>query len=182
MFKTFFDDLTYLPRKKFSAKYIMPALIFLLSCVVVGQLITIFIPLNQLNKTSRTIISKQTEIISRSHARFSQQGTPNYALVITLSDMSSYNVQEKNGRAELGATLKNGDYVTIYYPTSTVKILSFGLVQDVSQVERGGQVLYSWKQQQNETWFLVVVFLVLIAFFYWTMGYMRDYVDSSMLK
>ncbi len=141
MFKTFYDDLTYLPKRKFNAKYTAPFLIFFLSCVLIGQLITIVIPLNQLNKVSGQIVNIRTVITSWSHVRYSNHSTPNYALAITLDNMQSYNIQDENARAHLGSTLKSGDYIIIYYPTRTLRIISAGLARDVSQVEFGGKVL-----------------------------------------
>jgi hypothetical protein len=177
MFKTFYDDLTYLPKRKFNAKYTVPFLIFFLSCVLVGQLITIIVPLNKLNKVSGQIVNMRTVINSWSRARFANHSTPNYALAITLDNMHSYNIQDENARAYLGSTLKDGDYITIYYPTHTLKIIGAGLVRDVSQVEFGDKVLYSWKGQQNEEWFIVVLLLVAIATFYWLIGFLRNSVD-----
>ncbi len=177
MFKTFYDDLTYLPKRKFNAKYTVPFIVFFLSCVLVGQLITIVFPLNKLNKVSGQIVNMGTVITSWSHTRYSNHRTPNYALAITLDNMQYYNIQDGNTRAYLGSTLKYGDYITIYYPTPTLKIIGAGLLRDVSQVEIGGKVLYSWKTQQNDEWFIVGILVVLIASSYWLIGFLRNSVD-----
>jgi hypothetical protein len=177
MFQTFYDDLTYLPKRKFNAKYTAPFLVFFLFCVLVGQLITMVIPLNQLNKVSGHIVNMGTVITSWSHSRYSNRSTPNYALAITLDNTQSYNIQDENTRANISSTLKNGDYIIIYYPTLTLNIISAGLARDVSQVEFGGKVLYSWKEQQNEEWFIVGLLVVAIVVFYWLIGYLRNSVD-----
>jgi hypothetical protein len=178
MFKRFYDDLTYLPKRKFNAKYTVPFLMFFLSCVLVGQLITIVVPLNKLNKVSGQIVNMGTVITSWSWSRgFVGHSTPNYALAITLDNMQSYNIQDKNVRAYFGSTLKNGDYITIYYPNLTLKIIGAGLIRDVSQVEFGGKILYSWKGQQNDEWFIVGILVVLIALSYWLIGFLRNSVD-----
>ncbi|HEY2582101.1 MAG TPA: hypothetical protein VGI43_09845 [Mucilaginibacter sp.] len=177
MFKTFYDDLTYLPKRQFNAKYTLPFLIFFLSCVLVGQLITMVVPLNKLDKVSGHITNTDTVITSWSRARFANHSTPNYALAITLDNMQSYNIQEGSTRAYLGSTLRDGDYVTIYYPTPTLNIIGAGLLRDVSQVELNGKVLYSWKGQQNEEWIIVVFLLAAIALFYWMIGFLRNSVD-----
>jgi hypothetical protein len=182
MFKTFYDDLTYLPRTKFSAKYTVPFIIGLLALVLVGQLATMFISVNQLNKVSGHIVDVETRIVSWTHHKGSFHDTPDYALVITLDNLHSYNVQETKTRFRLSSTLKNGDYVVIYYPTSTLKILSAGFARDVSQVERGNEVLYSWKEQQNDEWFIVGLLVAAIGFFYWMIRYLRDYVPASTFK
>ena len=177
IFKTFYDDLTYLPKRKFNAKYTAPVLVFFLSCVLVGQLITIVIPLNQLNKVAGQIVNMRTVITSWSHSRYSNNRTPNYALAITLDNMQPYNIEDENTRANLGSTLKNGDHIIIYYPTRTLKIISAGLARDVSQVEFEGKILYSWKGQQNEEWLIVGFLIVAIAVFYWLIGYLRNSVE-----
>jgi hypothetical protein len=177
MFKTFYDDLTYLPKRQFNAKYTLPFVIFLLSCVVVGQLITMLVPLNKLNKVSGHIVNMETVITSWNYSRATNHSTPNYALAIILDNTQSYNIQETNARTYLGSTLKNGDYVTIYYPTPALKIIGASFLRDVSQVELGSNVLYSWKGQQNDDWFMVVFLLVAIAFFYWLIGFLRNSVD-----
>ncbi len=118
-----------------------------------------------------------TVITSWSRTRFASHGTPNYALAITLDNMQPYDIQDQNTRTYLGSTLKDGDYITIYYPTLTLKVIGAGFVRDVSQVEFGGKVLYSWKGQQNQEWFIVILLLVAIATFYWLIGFLRNSVD-----
>ena len=179
MFKQFYDDLTYLPRAKFSAKYLVPAIICFLGVVLIGQLVSMFITVDQLNKVSGKIVNIETNIIEYTHHRFDAHDSPDYALVITLDNMQSYNIQETKVRFRLSSILKKGDYVTIYYPTSTLKILSAGFARDVSQIEKGKAVLYSWKDQQNEEWIIVGFLVLAIGFFYWMIGYLQDYVPSS---
>ena len=179
MFKQFYDDLTYLPRTKFSAKYLLPVIIGFLGIVLIGQLITMFITVDKLNKVSGNVVDIETNIVGYTHHRFDTHDEPNYALVITLDNMHSYNIQETNIRYRLSTILKKGDYITIYYPTTKLKILSVGFARDVSQLERGNEVLYSWKDQQNEEWFIVGLVVVAIGVFYWMIGYLRDYVPRS---
>jgi len=174
MFKTFYDDLTYMPRRKFNAKYTVPALLVCLGCVLLGQLLTELVPLSSLDKVSGRIIGMDTRITSWSHERYSTHDTPNYALFITLDNDRYYEIRADDARAKLGAALKYGDSVTIYYPTSTVKVLSAGLADGISQIERGTQVLYSWKEQQTFSWYIIGTLAAVIAFFYWLMTYMRD--------
>ncbi|WP_158995465.1 hypothetical protein [Mucilaginibacter sp. L196] len=179
MFKQFYDDLTYLPRAKFSAKYTVPFIVCFLGIVLIGQLLSMFVTVDQLDKVSGNIVNVETNIIGYTHHRFDAHDSPNYALVITLDNMQSYKIQEEKTRFRLGSILKNGDYVSIYYPTTMLKILSAGLARDVSQVERGNEVLYSWKDQQNEEWFIVGFLIVAISFFYWSIKYFRNYVPKS---
>jgi hypothetical protein len=182
MFKTFYDDLTYLPRRKFSAKYTLPFLIVFFLFLIVGQLITQFITVNQLNKVSGSITDIETKITSWSHNRGSSHNTPNYSLVITLDNSQTFKIQDDRYRTTLGKVLQKDDYIIIYYPTTTLKILSAGFARDVSQLERGNQVLYSWKDQQQETWFLIAIFTGVIIFFYWMKGYLESYMDSTILR
>jgi hypothetical protein len=182
MFKTFYYDLTYLPRRKFSAKYTLPFLIVFFLFLIVGQLITQFITVDQLNKVSGNITDIETKITSWSHTRGSSHDTPNYSLVITLDNSQTFKIQDYRYRAILGKILQKGDYVIIYYPTTTLKILSAGFADDVSQLKRGSQVLYSWKDQQQETWFLIATFAGLVVFFYWMRRYFQSYMESTMLK
>jgi hypothetical protein len=177
MFKKFYDDLTYLPKKKFNAKYTIPALLVFLTCVLIGQFLSMLVPLSDLNKVSGHIVGMDTQITSWSRARYSNHSTPNYALFIHLDNSQSYDIQDEITRGRLGLLLKQGDDVTIYYPTTALKIVSAGFVRDVSQLERRGQVLYSWKEQQNGVWFIIGMLALAIVAFYWLKGYLRDYVD-----
>ena len=174
MFKTFYDDLTYMPRRKFNAKYTVPALLVFLSCVLLGLLVTEMVPLRDLNKVSGRIIGMDTRVTSWTHRRYSSRDIPNYSLFITLDNDQYYKVQSDDARAKLGAALKYGDSVTIYYPTSTVKILSAGFADGISQIEHGTQVLCSWKEQQTGFWYIIGTITAAIAIFYWLMTYMRD--------
>ena len=182
MFKTIFDDLTYLPRRKFSAKYVLPVIIFVFAYGLLGQVITLLTPLQYLGKASGSIADIQTKVISWSRGRYSTHSTPNYALAITLDNEQTYNIQEEAARIKLGPALKSGDHITIYYPTLTQKILTAAIIRDVSQVEKGGTILYSWDQQRKEGWLLIPFFVLAISVFSWLRKYQLNYMDSSTLK
>jgi len=64
MFKQFDEDLTYLPKKKFHAKYTIPFLLCILTLVIIGQLILISFPLSRLNSVQGRIANVQTRIVS----------------------------------------------------------------------------------------------------------------------
>lgn len=181
MFKQFYDDFTYLPKRKFNAKYTVPVLIFFLACVLVGQLLSMLVPLSDLGKVSGHIVDMDTKVVSWSHSRFSSHDDPNYALFINLDNNQSYDIQNNIERKKLTAELKAGDFVTIYYPTEALKIMSAGMLEDVSQLERGRQILYSWKEQQNEVWFLVAMLVAAIVVFYLLMKHFRNSVDILQL-
>ena len=179
--ETFPDDQANTPKNKPAAAYIVPVLVSFLGCVLVGQLILMTVPLTALNKVSGRISRLDTVIISYTHHKYSGS-TPNYGLAITLSNNQSFRIQEIDGMADLDGVLKKGDFVTIYYPPLLLKIVSATLARDVSQVERGGQVLYSWKRQQSRGWYFVVFLAVITGLFYWMMVYIRNFLKTKKLK
>jgi len=176
---TFSDDQANTPKDK--RTYIAPVLVGFLGCVLVGQIILMVVPLTALNKVSGRITRLDTVIISYTHHKFSGS-TPNYGLAITLNNSQSFKIQEIDGLSDLDGVLKKGDYVTIYYPPLLLKIVSATLARDVSQVERGGQVLYSWKGQQSRGWYFVVFLAVITGLFYWMMVYIRNFLKTKKLK
>jgi len=115
------------------------------------------------------------------HNRGSFHDSPDFALVIALDNGMNYNVEEESARVKLSAILGEGDHVIIYYPTEILRILSVGYARDVSQVERNSQVLYSWKEQQTEEWFVVGMLAVVMALFYWMKVSFRDSVEAPTL-
>jgi hypothetical protein len=184
MFKTFNYDLLYSSRKKFSAKYTLPLLIALLCIVLIGLLITQFIPVDELNKVSGKVVTIERRVSSRSHNRTISGGayTNNYALYVKLNNGQTYDIQDNNIFQQFEATVHKGDYLTIYYPTSTLRILSAGFARDVSEIDSSNQVLYSWKDQQKDNWFLIGFLAVVIALFYGFMHYLRNSFESNTLS
>jgi hypothetical protein len=166
MFKQFFDDLAHLTKQKFNAKYTVPLLLWFLGLVLVGQLVFIFMPLKQNNEASGNIVALKIGILSYTSARFSNHSTPNYGLLITLDNGVTYDIENKSISYKVNASLKVGDYVVIYYPTKTINILSGGLASDISQLQKGNQVLYGWKEQQRQEWLVVLFILVSMGLFY----------------
>ena len=165
MFEQFFYDHKHLTKQKFNAKYIIPILLWILGLVLVGQVAFILTPLNQNNKVSGNIQALNIGIISYSTHKYSK-ATPDYGLLITLDNGVTYKIQDQTVIYDLHTSLKLGDRILIYYPTTTLLVLSAGLARDVSQVQRDNQVLYSWQGQQNEEWFIVGLLLLAIGLFY----------------
>ena len=176
-----FDNQANMLKNKTGAKYFVYVILGFLCCVLAGQVIMMMIPLSALNKVSGRITSIDTIIISYTHHKYSGS-SPDYAPVIRLSTHQSFPIQEIDAQASLYGVLKKGDYVTIYYPTTTLRIVSATLARDISQIERGGQVLYSWKGQQTGSWYVLVMLAVSIAFFYWISWYIRNYVPPNKIK
>jgi hypothetical protein len=174
MLNQFYEDLKNLPKAKFNAKYTAPCLIFCLGIILLGQLIMIVEPLSQLNKASGRITDLTTRVLFYKTAKFSSQSTPTYGLVITLDNSHSYDIQDQSTMIRLEATLKLGDDIVIYYPTRAITIISAGLVEDVSQVERGSQTLYSWQEQKNEEWIIVGFLILAMGLFYGLMRHFRN--------
>lgn len=165
MFEQFFYDHKHLTKQKFNAKYTVPVLLWVLGLVLVGQVIFILMPLSQNNRVSGNIQALNISIISYSTHRYTK-ATPNYGLLITLDNGITYDIQDHTVIYNLDASLKLGDHIIIYYPNTTLRVLSAGLARDVSQVQRGEQVLYSWKEQQHEEWFVVGFLLLAMGLFY----------------
>jgi hypothetical protein len=183
MFKKFYYDLLYSSRKKFSAKYTLPFLIALLCTTVIGLLATQFITISQLNEASGKVVNIERRVKSRSHNRTISGGayTNNYALYVKLDNGQTFDIQDNTIFQQIEATVHKGDDLTVYYPTTVLKILSAGFARDVSEIDRGRQVLYSWKGQQKDNWFLISFFAALIAVFYWFMRYLRNSFELNTL-
>jgi hypothetical protein len=86
--------------------------------------------------------------------------------VLTVNSAQKFNVTDTTAKVKLASALSVNRLVTIYYPTSTEKILGAGFIRDVSQVEQNGQVLYSWRGQQNGAWLLIGGFMAAAIIFY----------------
>lgn len=181
MFRQFNEDLTYLPKRKFNAKYTIPFLLIFLCCVLIGQILSMVVPLSRLNRAQGIIVNIETKIVSWHHSKGSFHEIPDYALVISLSNGRDYKIQDSKTMVKLNSTLKSGDNVIIYYPTKVLKILTAGFARDVSQVERGSTVLYSWKEQQTEEWFIVGIVVLFMALLYWLKRYLNDYMETRTL-
>jgi len=165
MFEQFFYDRKHLTKQKFNAKYTVPVLLWVLGLVLFGQVVFILMPLSQNNKVSGSVQALNISIISYTTHKYTK-ATPDYGLLITLDNGITYKIQEHTVIYDLNASLKLGDPIIIYYPTTILRVISAGLARDVSQVQRGNQVLYSWQRQQNEEWFVVGFLLLAMGLFY----------------
>ena len=153
----------YLPYQKFGRKYLLPAFMVLLFVLMLGQLALELLSVKQLNKVSGTITGLQKEkIINDDNAK----DTSRFSLAITLNNNARYTIENADYASKLNSELKPGEEVTIYYPTQLIDILSATFAESVSQVEAGGQVLYSFESQKQDNWYIIGFCVVGILFFY----------------
>jgi hypothetical protein len=155
---------------------IIPYIVAFFSLLLVGQIIVQFINIKQLNKDSGVITDIGIRIISWGHSKSSNHNYPNYGLVIRLNNYHLYNIENAAYMNKLDTVLHKGNVVTIYHPTAILKVLSAGFCHNVSQLERGKEVLYSFDVQKKDGYILMVLFAAMAGVFYWYYSFQRKYV------
>jgi hypothetical protein len=177
MFKTFNDDLTYLPKRKFAVKYTLPFIVAVGCLVVICQLTSLFVPLRQLNKSSGKIADMQIKVDYWTHQRgaLSSHYYPVYSLFITLDNMRTFNIENEEYMKKLQVALRKGDSITVYSPSLTYKLISLGFAHKVNQVEFDGRVLYSYDEQRKDEWFLISMFSIFTGMFYILLRGLKKY-------
>jgi hypothetical protein len=156
-------------RKQFV--FLLPYIIAFFSLLLVGQIIIQFTTVNQFKKESGRILDLQTKITGyrRQKSVLGSTYKPMYSLVIGLDDLNSYNVENEADRKMLGGILHKGDSVTIYSPTTLIKVLSTGFFHPVSQIEQNGHVVYSFDEVKKENYVIIGLYtgFILLLFFTW---------------
>ena len=152
--------------RKASAKYVLPYVIGIFTSLLIGQIAGEFFTVKQLNKVSGKITNLETKAVSMSGRRGRFSNRLNYALIITLNNNIPYYIEDDSARKELTILLHKGDDITIYYPTILFKILNAGFVHSVNQIERNGQVVYSFDKQKEMNYAVIFVFALFIGVFY----------------
>ena len=167
-------SLDYLNKRAAQKKqflFLLPYIIVFFSLLLAGQIIVQFINVNQLNKESGKILDLQTKITGyrRQKSVLGSTYKPMYSLVIGLDDLNSYNIENELDRKILGDVLHQGDSVTIYSPTTLIKVLSTGFFHLVSQIEQNGHVVYSLDKVKKENYVIIGLYtgFILLLFFTW---------------
>jgi len=175
MFTNLLSDWDNMSNRQFSQKYLFPFLIGFFSLLLIGQFYIQFMSVKQLNKVSGKILDLQTMvtghldnrgIVGRSHR-------PIYSLAIGLDNLNTYYVEGDTVRQHMQEILHRGDTVTIYYPTTTLKILSVGFFHPVNQVERNGSILYSFQDQKKDSYVIMGFFIAIITLVLLVWNYQR---------
>ncbi|NHA06617.1 hypothetical protein G7092_22605 [Mucilaginibacter sp. HC2] len=149
--------------KKNGGKYIINFLLWGAGIALCGQLIAQLFTVNQLNKVTGIIATKEAEITSYEAGR---KRKPNYSLVVTLKDKQTYNIDFDTDRDwAIADQLRINENITLYNPSFIYNLLSLDCLDfgsRVSQVEANGKIIYSFKAHQSKAWFFIAYLITAI--------------------
>ncbi len=154
---------------------VVPYIIAFFSLLLIGQIAVQFMSVKQLKKDSGVITDMGIRVISWSHSRGSNHDNPNYGLLIHLDNGHMYKIENTAYMNKLDTVLHEGNAVAIYHPTIMLKILSAGFCHNVSQLERGNEVLYSFEDEKKDGYVLMVLFAGMAGVLYWYYSFQRKY-------
>jgi hypothetical protein len=166
------NDWKKLSKKRFTTKYLLLLVIFLLSMVLTGQLIAQVFTVSQFSRVTGTIIETDVERTGfySNGSRFGRN-IPIYSLVLRLANRKLYYVSLGDDPDwTIKDMLHKGDRVTIYIPPAIYQVLSLNGLQvgnNVSQLEFNHQVLYGLRQEQQKgRKRIALLVLALLGFMY----------------
>jgi hypothetical protein len=144
-------------------------LLAIFSLLLAGQLIAQLYTVRQLHKVSGKVIGKETKKTGYSSDKYNRA---QYSLILTLDDQQfdsqPYTVDLDKSNWNIDDQISVNDYVTIYCPTTAYNLLSLDCLDfgsRVSQVEKRGQILSSFRHRQNKLWTLSLCLFVAVLLF-----------------